>query len=167
MQEEIFGPILPIIKIDGLYDAISFINTHDKPLALYIFSNNKNDVKQILQNTSAGGVSVNDTIMHLASVGLPFGGVGNSGMGAYHAKYTYDTFSHKKSVLHKDLGVLGETLSSARYPPYTVGKMNYLRMLLKPGPMSGLGCLSGVFFFSLGVASAYLFKYWNVLQKKY
>lgn len=166
MQDEIFGPILPIVKIDSVYDAIDFIKKHEKPLALYIFSNNNNDVKQILQNTSAGGVSVNDTIMQLAVPGLPFGGVGNSGMGAYHGKYTYDTFTHKKSVLHKDLGVLGEKLSSARYPPYTVGKMNYLRMMLAPGPFTAFRCLSNAFFFALGVASVCMFKFWNGWQKR-
>lgn len=166
MQDEIFGPILPIVKVDSLYDAIDCINKHEKPLALYIFSNNKSDIKQLLINTSSGGVTINDTIMHLATSGLPFGGVGNSGMGAYHGKFTYDTFIHKKSVLQKDLGVLGETLSAARYPPYTTGKINYLRMMLKPGPFRGMKCLTNLFFFALGISSVYLFRYWTGLEKR-
>lgn len=165
MQDEIFGPILPIIRIDSLYDAIDFINKREKPLALYIFSNNNSDVKQILKNTSSGGVAVNDTIMHLVTPGLPFGGVGSSGTGCYHGKHTYNTFTHKKSVLHKDLGILGEKLSAARYPPYTSGKMAYLRMMLKPGPFTGMKCLSNFFFFALGITSAYLFRYWHISQK--
>lgn len=160
MQEEIFGPLLPIVKIDNLYDAIQYINLNEKPLALYIFSNNQSDIKQILKNTSAGGVAINDTIMHLVAHGLPFGGVGSSGMGSYHGKHTYDTFVHKKSVLHKDLGAMGETLSAARYPPYSSSKMAYLRMMLSPGPLP-YRCLSNLFYFALGIASSYLYKYWQ------
>lgn len=166
MQNEIFGPILPIVTVTNANEAIEFINKREKPLALYIFSNDKKIVDSILKNTSAGGVSVNDTIMHLATQGLPFGGVGNSGMGAYHGKQSYDTFAHKKSVLHKDLGALGEKLSSARYPPYTVGKMNYLRMLLSGGPIVGMKCLTNLFFFAMGITSAYLYNYWSVLHKR-
>lgn len=166
MQNEIFGPILPIVKASNVNEAIEFINKREKPLALYIFSNDKTVVNSILKNTSAGGVTINDTIMHLATHGLPFGGVGSSGMGSYHGKQSYDTFVHKKSVLHKDLGALGETLASARYPPYTIGKMNYLRMLLRPGPIGGMRCLSNLFFFAMGIASAYLYNCWNVMHKR-
>lgn len=165
MQDEIFGPILPIVKIENLCAAIDFINTHEKPLALYIFSSNQSDIKQLLNNTSSGGVGVNDTIMHLVTPGLPFGGIGNSGMGAYHGKFSYDTFSHKKSVLHKDLGVLGETLAAAKYPPYTTGKINYLKLMLTPGPFKGTKTLIHLFFFGLGIASVYIYKYWNSYRK--
>ncbi|KAJ8953555.1 hypothetical protein NQ318_002975 [Aromia moschata] len=116
MQEEIFGPVLPVYNVESAFDAIQFIRKGEKPLALYVFSNKKGDVGQILANTSSGGVCVNDTIMHLTVHSLPFGGVGSSGMGCYHGKYSFDTFTHKKSVLHKDLGCLGETLSAAKYP---------------------------------------------------
>ncbi|KAG5890195.1 hypothetical protein JTB14_010657 [Gonioctena quinquepunctata] len=159
MQEEIFGPILPIIPMENAFDAIQFINSREKPLAFYIFSNNKKDVQQILANTSAGGVTVNDTVMHLAVHSLPFGGVGHSGMGSYHGKYGYDTFTHKKGVLHKNLGVIGETLGSARYPPYTKGKLTYLRVLLAPGLSVPGRSLSHLLSFGLGVAAVYLVKY--------
>ncbi|RZC34070.1 Aldedh domain containing protein, partial [Asbolus verrucosus] len=118
MQEEIFGPILPIVNVNDAFEAMKFINAREKPLVFYIFSNSKKDVDLLVNNTSSGGVLVNDTIMHMAT-DMPFGGVGSSGMGYYHAKYTFDTFSHKKSCLYKDLGALGETLASARYPPYS------------------------------------------------
>ncbi|KAF7271727.1 hypothetical protein GWI33_015436 [Rhynchophorus ferrugineus] len=123
LKEEIFGPLLPIVNITDAYDAINYINARDKPLALYIFSNNKKDVDLIMKNTSSGSVCVNDTIMQLTVDTLPFGGVGASGMGGYHGKFSFDTFSHKKSVLYKDLGILGEYLSAPRYPPYTIDEL--------------------------------------------
>nr|QYV43141.1 FALDH1 [Colaphellus bowringi] len=164
MQEEIFGPILPIITVENAFDAINFINSREKPLALYIFSNYKRDVEQILSNTSAGGVTVNDTVMHLTVHSLPFGGVGSSGMGNYHGKYSYDTFTHKKGVLHKNLGVIGETLSSPRYPPYTKGKLTYLRLLLTPGLSLPGKYLSHLVSFGFGVAFVYIMGY---LSKTY
>ncbi|GAB4530971.1 MAG: aldehyde dehydrogenase [Pleurocapsa sp.] len=101
MQEEIFGPILPILEYENLEDAIALINSRPKPLALYIFSEDKNKQKQILLRTSSGGVCINDTIMHVGVNELPFGGVGDSGIGSYHGQATFDTFSHQKSVLKK------------------------------------------------------------------
>lgn len=101
MQEEIFGPILPILEYETLKEAISFINQNPKPLALYIFSNNKYIQEKILNSTSSGGVCINDTIWQVGIPELPFGGVGNSGIGAYHGKTSFDTFSHNKSVLKK------------------------------------------------------------------
>ncbi|CAG9865012.1 unnamed protein product [Phyllotreta striolata] len=159
MQEEIFGPILPIVTIDSAFEAIQFINSMEKPLALYIFSNNKKDVEQILANTSSGGVCVNDTVMHLVVATLPFGGVGSSGMGSYHGKYSYDTFVHKKGVLHKNLGYIGEALSSAKYPPYTSGKRRYLQLLLTPGMDINGRFMSHLFTFFCGAAFVYLLKY--------
>ena len=101
MQEEIFGPILPVIKYDHLDEALAIISDRSKPLALYIFSNNKNLQQQILQATSSGGVCINDTIMQVGINELPFGGVGDSGIGSYHGVASFDTFSHHKSVLKK------------------------------------------------------------------
>jgi acyl-CoA reductase-like NAD-dependent aldehyde dehydrogenase len=101
MQEEIFGPILPILYYDKIEEAIQKINAQPKPLAMYIFSNNNNLINKVLTETSAGGGCVNDTLMHLGSHSLPFGGVGDSGIGAYHGKYSFDTFSHEKSILRK------------------------------------------------------------------
>ena len=101
MEEEIFGPILPILEYDNLSSAIALINSRSKPLALYIFSKDKNIQQQILMNTSSGGVCINDTVMQVGVNELPFGGVGESGIGSYHGKASFDTFSHQKSVLKK------------------------------------------------------------------
>ena len=101
MAEEIFGPILPILEYDDLGSAIALINSRSKPLALYIFSKNKQLQERVLLNTSSGGVCINDTVMQVGVNELPFGGVGDSGIGAYHGKTSFDTFSHQKSVLKK------------------------------------------------------------------
>jgi aldehyde dehydrogenase (NAD+) len=114
MSEEIFGPILPILDYDKISDAIAIVNSHPKPLALYLFSNNKQNQEQILQEVSFGGGCFNDTIMHLGNPELPFGGVGNSGMGSYHGKASFDTFSHRKSVLKNSF----RFDLKWRYPPY-------------------------------------------------
>lgn len=166
MQEEIFGPILPIVNVENAYEAISFINTYEKPLAFYIFSNKKNDVRQLLENVSSGGVTINDTVMHFAVSALPFGGVGNSGMGAYHGKYSYDTFTHKRSVLEKDLSALGEKLGMARYPPLTKGKLSYLKFMLEPGRGFSFRYLAHFTSFLLGIVASYAFKYFNGPQSK-
>ncbi|MEB3160828.1 MAG: aldehyde dehydrogenase family protein [Synechocystis sp.] len=114
MQEEIFGPILPILTYQTLDEAIAFVNERPKPLALYFFSDNRSQQEQILAETSSGGVCLNDILLHLAVADLPFGGVGMSGMGRYHGKASFDTFSHHKSILHRPFW--GET--NLRYPPY-------------------------------------------------
>ncbi|MGD1903700.1 MAG: aldehyde dehydrogenase [Geitlerinemataceae cyanobacterium] len=101
MQDEIFGPILPVLTYDKLEDAIALINDRPKPLALYLFSEDKVAQNRVLRETSSGGVSVNDTVSHVACPELPFGGVGNSGMGSYHGKASFNAFSHTKSVLKK------------------------------------------------------------------
>lgn len=101
MQEEIFGPLLPIIEYDTLDEAIAFVNKREKPLALYIFSKSKENQEKILKNTSSGGVCINATIMHNASPYLAFGGVGNSGRGKYHAKAGFDGMSNLRGVLDK------------------------------------------------------------------
>ncbi|BBC26525.1 aldehyde dehydrogenase [Pseudanabaena sp. ABRG5-3] len=116
MAEEIFGPILPILEYEQISEAIALINTRPKPLALYLFSNNKQKQEQILQEVSFGGGCFNDTIMHLGNPELPFGGVGNSGIGSYHGKATFDTFSHRKSVLKNSF----RFDLKFRYPPYTM-----------------------------------------------
>jgi aldehyde dehydrogenase (NAD+) len=101
MQEEIFGPILPVIGFGAISEAIDFIKQRSKPLALYLFTNDAFVEKSVLENLSFGGGCVNDTIMHLSSPHLPFGGVGNSGMGNYHGRASFETFSHAKSILKK------------------------------------------------------------------
>jgi len=116
MSEEIFGPILPILEYEQISEAIAFINAQPKPLALYLFSSNKKNQAQILQEISFGGGCLNDIIMHLGNPELPFGGVGNSGMGNYHGKASFDTFSHRKSILKNSF----RFDLKWRYPPYTM-----------------------------------------------
>jgi aldehyde dehydrogenase (NAD+) len=99
MQEEIFGPVLPVMGFDNLPNAIARINDWPKPLALYIFSNDQKSIDTVLKKVSFGGGCINDTLIHFATPNLPFGGVGNSGMGGYHGKFGFDTFSHRKSVM--------------------------------------------------------------------
>ncbi len=114
MQEEIFGPVLPILTYEDLNEVISVVKSKPKPLALYLFAKDKQVQKKVLESVSFGGGCINDTIMHIATSNMPFGGVGNSGMGSYHGKYSFDTFSHKKSVLNKSLAFD----MKLRYPPY-------------------------------------------------
>jgi aldehyde dehydrogenase (NAD+) len=126
MQDEIFGPILPVLEYGDLEEAIALINARPKPLALYFFSNDSRKQEQMLQSTSSGGVCINDTVMHIAVSALPFGGVGESGMGKYHGKASFDTFSHYKSVLKK-----GMWLDLAwRYAPYTAGKLKLIKKIV-------------------------------------
>jgi acyl-CoA reductase-like NAD-dependent aldehyde dehydrogenase len=127
MSEEIFGPLMPILVVDGLTEAIDFINAREKPLALYLFSDDKAVVDRVLRETTAGGVTINDTLVHATVPGLPFGGVGHSGQGAYHGRRTFDAFVHHKSVLMRPLGM--EAVQSIRYPPYTDRKVSILSFL--------------------------------------
>lgn len=126
MQEEIFGPILPVFTYNDVTEAIAIVNQRPKPLALYLFSRNKNLQQRVLQSTSSGSVCINDTVMQFAVPGLPFGGVGSSGMGKYHGKASFDTFSHYKSVLNRSL-ILDVKL---RYAPYTKNKLQLLKRIL-------------------------------------
>ena len=127
MGEEIFGPVLPILTYDSLPDVLQKIDARPKPLALYIFSSDKKQIRHVLQTARFGGGCVNDTIIHLATDRMPFGGVGESGMGGYHGRAGFETFSHFKSVVDKktwlDLPM--------RYPPYTRLKDRLIRMFLK------------------------------------
>jgi aldehyde dehydrogenase (NAD+) len=125
MQEEIFGPILPIIEYTDIAEAIALINSRPKPLALYLFSQNENLQKRVLQETSSGGVCINDTVMQCGVSSLPFGGVGDSGIGNYHGKASFDTFSHDKSVLQNSFWLDLKW----RYAPYK-GKLAFLKRLL-------------------------------------
>ena len=125
MQEEIFGPILPVLEYTDLSEAIAQVNARPKPLALYFFSNNQQQQQRVLQETFSGGVCINDTIIHLACSTLPFGGVGDSGIGRYHGKASFDTFSHQKSVLNRSFFMDVKL----RYPPYN-GKLKLLKRLL-------------------------------------
>lgn len=126
MQDEIFGPVLPIIEYTTLEEAISSINGRPKPLALYLFTEDKRVEQEVLGRVSFGGGCINDTITHVASPHLPFGGVGPSGIGGYHGKHSFDVFSHRKSIVKRgtkpDLGIV--------YPPYG-NKIKLARKLLK------------------------------------
>ena len=124
MEEEIFGPILPVIEFNNQSDIIEQIKMKPDPLALYIFSESKQFQDYILKRIKAGGCTINDTVIHVSSPYLPFGGIGESGMGNYHGKYSFDTFSHKKSVIKKT------TLFDLpfRYPPYK-GKLKWVKKL--------------------------------------
>ncbi|MBU7583511.1 MAG: aldehyde dehydrogenase family protein [Nostoc sp. TH1S01] len=126
MQEEIFGPILPVIEYTDITEAIALINSRPKPLALYLFSQNKSLQQRVLQKTSSGGVCLNDTMMHFGVSSLPFGGVGDSGMGNYHGKAGFDTFSHDKSVLRNSFWLDLKW----RYAPYK-DKLAFLKRLIK------------------------------------
>jgi aldehyde dehydrogenase (NAD+) len=98
MQEEIFGPVLPMITFEDREEALRFVTEREKPLALYYFGNEE-DGYEVVRRTSSGGACINDTIMHIANENLPFGGVGNSGMGSYHGRGSFDAFSHKRAVV--------------------------------------------------------------------
>jgi aldehyde dehydrogenase (NAD+) len=126
MQEEIFGPILPVLEYKDLPEALNLINSRPKPLALYIFSKNRQLIDKIIRQTSSGGVCVNDTITHLANDSMPFGGVGESGMGGYHGKHSFDTFTHYKPVMFRSTMFDVKT----RYAPY-LDKLKIVKFLQK------------------------------------
>jgi acyl-CoA reductase-like NAD-dependent aldehyde dehydrogenase len=125
MQEEIFGPILPVVTYDKLDDALTIINSRPKPLALYIFTNNSGFEHYVLNNTDSGGGCINDTVVHLTSPDLPFGGVGESGMGAYHGEAGFRTFTHPRSFLKKS-NLIDPNI---RYAPFR-NKLNLLKKLM-------------------------------------
>ena len=126
MKEEIFGPILPIITYDNFDEVLEIIQSKSKPLSLYLFSEDENMTHRVVEELSFGGGAINDTLMHLANPNLPFGGVGSSGIGQYHGKYSFDTFSHMKSYTFKSTRLE----SSLFFPPYK-GKFKYIKTFFK------------------------------------
>ena len=126
MQNEIFGPVLPIITVQSLDDAIRFVNSRPKPLSAYLFTKTKETRERVIKEVPAGGMLVNHLAFQVSTAKLPFGGVGASGMGAYHGKYGFDEFSHRKSVLTKPTR---PDLSSFIYPPYTDRAMKMARRM--------------------------------------
>lgn len=126
MQEEIFGPILPVLAYRTLDEAIQTVRQFAKPLSLYLFSTNAQTQRRILAELPFGGGCINNTLVHLSNPNLPFGGVGGSGMGAYHGKHSFDTFSHRKGIV-KSMQAIDP---SVRYQPYR-DKVKWLRMLLR------------------------------------
>ena len=127
MQEEIFGPILPMLYYDRLEEAIAFIRSREKPLALYLFTSDRQTERRVLDSCSFGGGCINDTIIHLATTHMPFGGVGHSGMGSYHGKKSFETFTHARSIVKKstwlDLPM--------RYHPYSEKKLHLIQKFMK------------------------------------
>lgn len=160
MKEEIFGPILPIMIVESPQEAIDYVNSREKALAVYVFSNDKGLVKKFVSETSSGGVCINDCILHTALETLPFGGVGHSGMGSYHGKFTFDTFSHKKAVMWRSMGM--EFLNTLRYPPFTNTNAELIRRFtkksLKNSKTSVVLPLCAVVFL-IGALSIAFFKY--------
>ncbi|MFO1159354.1 MAG: coniferyl aldehyde dehydrogenase [Reyranellaceae bacterium] len=129
MQEEIFGPLLPIKGYRDVDEAIDYVNAHDRPLGLYYFGSDNGERDKIIDRTTAGGVTVNDVLMHVAQEELPFGGIGPAGMGAYHGEDGFREFSHRKSVFHQ----MKRDIAPLRMlrPPYGAGIARYLAMQIK------------------------------------
>jgi len=127
MQEEIFGPILPVISFENLEDVITKIKEREKPLSLYVYSKNKNKIKKILNEISFGGGAINESIVQISNPNLPFGGVGASGIGSYNSKAGFDTFTHYKSILHKTTWLE----HNIKYTPFTEIKMRILKFILE------------------------------------
>ena len=144
MSEEIFGPILPVLAVESLPEAIAFVNDRsnrgDKPLALYVFSEDGDENDAVLAGSTSGGACVNGTLLHISNPNLPFGGVGESGMGAYHGKFGFDTFSHRRSVHQRSTRID----PSMMYPPYTAKKQKLVRKgMMLPDPRDVASKLRG------------------------
>ncbi len=127
MQEEIFGPIMPVLTYDNIDEVISHINRGERPLALYLFSNSSSLRRRIENETSSGAICVNECMVHAGHPNLPFGGIGNSGIGGYNGKHGFDTFSHKKPVLIRSY--FGDV--KQKYPPYDKSKVNFIKFAAK------------------------------------
>jgi aldehyde dehydrogenase (NAD+) len=125
MREEIFGPVLPLVSVDSLDDAIAHVQQGPKPLATYVFTEGRDTERRVLDEISNGATVVNHLMYHVLVNELPFGGVGTSGMGAYHGWWGFETFSHRKAVMRKPT----RPDPSIAYPPYTALKRRILRML--------------------------------------
>ena len=127
MMEEIFGPILPVLPYEDLEVAISYVNNNPKPLSCYLFSTKKSVKKNILRKISFGGGAINEAIMHIANPKLPFGGVGNSGIGSYHGEAGFKSFTHYKSILDKSNLIE----LSLKYHPHSERKLSWIRFFMK------------------------------------
>ncbi|KAG2237428.1 hypothetical protein INT48_009557 [Thamnidium elegans] len=154
MDEEIFGPVLPIIPIDDIDEAICIVNSKNTPLALYIFTEEKATYKKILDNTQSGGACINDVLMHVQELALPFGGLGPSGMGSYHGAKSFETFTHERATMLKSSG--REGAMQARYPPYNNNK-KILFTLLTVGLPEGFAAKMKAVFRAIGAARQIFF----------
>jgi coniferyl-aldehyde dehydrogenase len=129
MQEEIFGPVMPVMGYGRVEEAVDYVNAHERPLGLYWFGSDDAERERVLERTTSGGVTVNDVIFHVAQEDLPFGGIGPAGMGSYHGQDGFREFSHRKAVYHqvkKDLGPM-----AAMRPPYGEAITKYLEGAIK------------------------------------
>ena len=126
MENEIFGPILPVIEFEDLNEVTDYVNERSKPLALYYFSEDRIKINYMLKYTTSGGVTINDTIIHVANGYLPFGGVGTSGIGKYHGKTSFDTFTHERAVMER--GTFIEF--NIRFAPYK-DKLKLIKNIMK------------------------------------
>ncbi|XP_061658537.1 aldehyde dehydrogenase family 3 member A2b [Syngnathoides biaculeatus] len=164
MQEEIFGPLLPIVTVTGVDEAIRFVNKGEKPLALYVFSDDDKVIQKMRDETSSGGLLANDCLVHYSVSSLPFGGVGNSGMGCYHGKHTFDQLSHLRACLIKALKMEG--MNNMRYPPHTAKKLGWARFfILKNFNLGGIGRL--LLLAVVAVMAAAVVQKYQLLQKYY
>jgi len=127
LQEEIFGPVLPVIAYRDIAEVVDRINAGPRPLALYYFSQDREEERRVLDNTTSGGVTVNDCMSHVTAEGLPFGGVGHSGMGAYHGKFGFLAFSHPRAVYHQSKLVEAEYMMR---PPYGDAMRGFLAAMI-------------------------------------
>lgn len=155
MQEEIFGPLLPIFTYKDIEEVIDFVNTGEKPLTMYIFTNNTAFTKSICAKIPSGSVVVNDTLFQFANMFAPFGGVGHSGMGGYHGKFSFECFSQKRSILVRDGSALLDI--PIRYPPYTDFGLNFFKFALKlpDVPVIGLPSFKDMLFVGLAAFALY------------
>ncbi|KAG0730487.1 Fatty aldehyde dehydrogenase [Chionoecetes opilio] len=156
MTEEIFGPILPIVNVESAYEAIKYINSRDRPLTSYMFSTSSKQQQAFIEAVYSGSMCINDCVVHFSIHDLPFGGIGNSGMGNYHGKASYDTFTHRKSCLIRNYNKVAETIGKLRYPPYSEQNTKRLSMLLKEFSLPSFKVVSYVLAFGLGVASVFI-----------
>lgn len=127
MQEEIFGPLLPVVASETLDDSLSYVQKQDRPLALYWFGEDKRKRDKVLTQSISGGVTINDAAWHVIQEGIPFGGVGPSGMGAYHGEYGFKSFSHMKGVFYQSRFSQGKKF----YPPYGPATYKMFKLLKK------------------------------------
>lgn len=126
MEEEIFGPLLPVLPVKNVDEAIRFAAARPRPLAMYVFTRDDDVAERVLQGISSGGAVVNDCLVHITSTDLPFGGVGDAGVGSYHGQHSFDAFSHLKTVVKRPHGLD----IKVRYPPYNDTKLALFRRLL-------------------------------------
>lgn len=160
MQDEIFGPILPVYEFSDIDTVIKFINDREKPLALYYYGSNSSKSKERLINeTSSGAVMVNDSLFHILNSELPFGGVGNSGYGACHGKQGFDCLTHKKPVMEKY--AINMFPFNARYPPYTTGKQKLIKLLFGSFSITQYDALRALIFL---IVLAVIIMNWSCLK---